>query len=132
METSVDCTSPYFKATHHLAHPPVPILHRSAVSMNTKYTVAAGVAKKKNPKSGRGELLKGYTVGSLAPPGAIASGTRISDVGTGYGISRRFGGKVNGKKVSESSEESAGGSNAALVFSVLSATVLLFANAAPQ
>ena len=108
------------------------VASRSAVSMNTKYTVAAGVAKKKNSKSGRGELLKGYTVGSLAPPGAIASGTRISDVGTGYGISRRFGGKINGKKVSESSEESAGGSNAALVFSVLSATVLLFANSAPQ
>ena len=103
------------------------------MSMNTKYTVAAGVAKKKNPKGGRGELLKGYTVGSLAPPGAIASGTRISDVGTTYGISSRFGGKVNGVKVSATDDEPAGNSNAAVVFSVLSATVLLFTNGAvPQ
>ena len=40
---------------------------RTEVSMSTKYTVAAGLAKKKNPNSGRSDILKGYTVGSRAP-----------------------------------------------------------------
>ena len=56
--------------------------------MNTKYTVAAGLAKKKNSKAGRGSLLKGYTVGSLAPPGSVSSGNIAK---FGYGIDNRFG-----------------------------------------
>ena len=39
---------------------------RTEVSMSTKYTVAAGLAKKKNPKTGDSSNLKGYTVGSRA------------------------------------------------------------------
>ena len=54
--------------------------------MNTKYTVAAGLAKKKNAKAGRGSLLKGYTVGSLAPPSSVSSGNKAV---FGYGIDNR-------------------------------------------
>ena len=52
---------------------------RTDVSMSTKYTVAAGLAKKKNPKSGRSDILKGYTVGSRAPDAAVSSGTTKSE-----------------------------------------------------
>ena len=48
---------------------------RTDVSMSTKYTVAAGIAKKKNPKTGDSSNLKGYTVGSRAPDMAKNSGT---------------------------------------------------------
>jgi len=46
-----------------------------AVEMSTQYTVAAGVAKKNNKKSGDPRSLMGYTVGSRAPAGAKSSGT---------------------------------------------------------
>ena len=52
---------------------------RTEVSMSTKYTVAAGLAKKKNPNSGRSDILKGYTVGSRAPDVAVSSGTTKSE-----------------------------------------------------
>ena len=52
---------------------------RTDVSMSTKYTVAAGLAKKKNPKSGDSASLKGYTVGSRAPDTAKNSGTTKSE-----------------------------------------------------
>ena len=52
---------------------------RTDVSMSTKYTVAAGLAKKKNPNSGRSDILKGYTVGSRAPDAAVSSGTTKSE-----------------------------------------------------
>jgi hypothetical protein len=52
---------------------------RTEVSMSTKYTVAAGLAKKKNPNSGRSDILKGYTVGSRAPDAAVSSGTTKSE-----------------------------------------------------
>merc|ERR1712021_44185 len=78
---------------------------RSTVSMNTQYSDPYAFQKKKNAKSGRGELLKGYTVGSLAPGVAVKSGTTISEMGTSYGISNRFGGKINGQKVTATDEE---------------------------
>ena len=53
--------------------------------MNTQYSDPYAFQKKKNAKSGRGELLKGYTVGSLAPGVAVKSGTTISEMGTSYG-----------------------------------------------
>ena len=53
--------------------------------MNTQYSDPYAFQKKKNAKSGRGSLLKGYTVGSLAPPIAVKSGTTISEMGTSYG-----------------------------------------------
>ena len=52
---------------------------RTDVSMSTKYTVAAGLAKKKNPKTGDSSNLKGYTVGSRAPDTAKNSGTTKSE-----------------------------------------------------
>lgn len=53
--------------------------------MNTQYSDPYAFQKKKNAKSGRGELLKGYTVGSMAPPMAVKSGSTISEMGTSYG-----------------------------------------------
>ena len=47
----------------------------SPIEMNTKYTVAAGLAKKKNPNSGTAASLKGYKVGMRAPNSAVRSGT---------------------------------------------------------
>jgi len=58
-------------ATMHVA----PRVSMPAVEMNTQYTVAAGIAKKKNKKSGDPRSLMGYTVGSRAPVGAKSSGT---------------------------------------------------------
>mmetsp|Transcript_11805 Transcript_11805/g.24008 ORF Transcript_11805/g.24008 Transcript_11805/m.24008 type:complete len:104 (-) Transcript_11805:237-548(-) len=55
------------------------VVARTDVSMNTKYTVAAGLAKKKNPKTGDSKSLWGYTVGSRAPDTARASGTTKSE-----------------------------------------------------
>jgi len=46
-----------------------------AIEMSTKYTVAAGLAKKKNPKTGDTSMLKGYKVGMRAPNVAKSSGT---------------------------------------------------------
>ena len=59
--------------------------------------------RKKNPMTGSTLNLKGYTVGSLAPPSAKNSGTRITDVGTGYGIDNRFGGNRRAAATSTSS-----------------------------
>ena len=53
--------------------------------MNTQYSDPYAFQKKKNAKSGRGELLKGYTVGSMAPPMAVKSGSTIAEMGTSYG-----------------------------------------------
>jgi len=47
---------------------------RTELSMSTKYTVAAGVAKKKG-KTGQSIDLKGYRVGGRAPNSAVKSGT---------------------------------------------------------
>ena len=66
---------------------------RPAVSMNTGYTDITQIGRKKNPNSGRSTALKGYTVGSFAPPLAKSSGSRITDMNTGYGIDNRWGGK---------------------------------------
>lgn len=114
---------------------PASAISRSAVSMNTKYTTLYGLAKKKDPNSGRSSSLKGYTVGSLAPSIAVKSGTTIRDVGTTYGVSRRSGGKVSvaAEKgyvadwaVAEGFKEGDKGSQAAVVFSALSVITLLF------
>ena len=109
---------------------PASAVSRSVVSMSTKYGDPYAAQKKKNPKSGRSEMLKGYTVGSLAPSIAVKSGTTISDVGTTYGISKRFGGKINGRKVSEM-DEAQKDNSAAVIFSALSIFLLLFGNS-PQ
>ena len=109
---------------------PASAVSRSTVSMNTQYSDPYAFQKKKNAKSGRGELLKGYTVGSLAPGVAVKSGTTISEMGTSYGISNRFGGKINGQKVTATDEEPKD-NNAAIVFSVLSIATLFFANGPP-
>jgi len=51
-----------------------------AISMSTQFTDPFVKAmKKKNPKTGSTTNLKGYTVGSRAPPMAIRSGTTIRD-----------------------------------------------------
>merc|ERR1711865_1230327 len=63
---------------------PASAVSRSTVSMNTQYSDPYAFQKKKNAKSGRGELLKGYTVGSLAPGVAVKSGTTVSQMGTSY------------------------------------------------
>ena len=56
--------------------------------MNTQYTVAAGLAKKKG-KTGDTAFLKGYTVGSRAPKVSVSSGTKEQ---FGYGIDNLYGG----------------------------------------
>ena len=58
------------------------VVRSSPVAMSTQYSVgrtgAFGAAdKKKNPKTGSSTNLKGYTVGSRAPPMAVSSGTTI-------------------------------------------------------
>jgi len=53
----------------------------SPVQMSTKYTVAAGLAKKKNPKTGDSASLKGYKVGMRAPNTAKSSGTTQAEQG---------------------------------------------------
>merc|ERR1719198_926159 len=63
----------------------------SAVQMNTQYTEAAGVAKKKNSLTGDSAQLKGYTVGSRAPKASVSSGSKAQ---FGYGIDNLYGGKV--------------------------------------
>merc|ERR1711892_767867 len=52
---------------------------RTEIIMNTRYTVAAGMAKKKNPKTGDSKSLWGYSVGSRAPDTAKSSGTTQSE-----------------------------------------------------
>jgi len=65
----------------------------TAVQMNTQYTVAAGIAKKKG-KTGSSDALKGYTVGSRAPKASVSSGTKQV---FGYGIDNLYGGGVQKK-----------------------------------
>lgn len=79
----LSCAQPL--ARHSMQASPDPQSRRSTVSMNTQYSDPYAFQKKKNAKSGRGELLKGYTVGSLAPGVAVKSGTTISEMGTSYG-----------------------------------------------
>mmetsp|Transcript_4954 Transcript_4954/g.8267 ORF Transcript_4954/g.8267 Transcript_4954/m.8267 type:complete len:133 (-) Transcript_4954:276-674(-) len=105
---------------------PVGVATRAAaITMNTQYTVEAGLAKKKNPKAGRGALLKGYTVGSLAPPSAVSSGTRISDVGTSYGIGSRFGYQPGKKSAPSSAPAESKSANPALLFSLVSVAAVV-------
>ena len=60
------------------------------VSMSTKYgDPAVKGMKKKNPATGSTLGLKGYTVGSRAPPISKASGTKAQ---FGYGIDNLYGG----------------------------------------
>ena len=102
------------------------VASRPAVTMMSGYTDISQIGKKKNPKSGRSDLLKGYTVGSFAPPMAKSSGTRITDMGTGYGIDNRWGGKQRAKAQKQpASKSSSGDVNPVLLFSVASALALL-------
>jgi hypothetical protein len=80
-------------AQEYYAVAPAPeFLGRAAVVMNTNYgDPAVANYVKKNKKSGRSSLLKGYTTGSRAPPTAIRSGT-VNQYG--YGIQNLYGGKV--------------------------------------
>ena len=102
------------------------------VQMSTAFSDPAVKAmKKKNAKTGSSAVLKGYTVGSLAPLASVSSGNKAV---FGYGIDNRFGGKA---KVSNSSPTSASGggkitlANAQGVGSLLSFTaVLLFIGSA--
>ena len=55
------------------------VMARTDISMNTKYTVTAGMAKKKNPKTGDSKNLWGYKVGTRAPDTARSSGTTKSE-----------------------------------------------------
>jgi len=65
------------------------------VEMNTQYGDPNVLAmKKKNPKTGSSTMLKGYTVGSRAPPVARNSGTTAS---FGYGINNLYGGGQKSK-----------------------------------
>ena len=108
-----------------LMHSRLPCLaRRPAVTMNTGYTDISQIGRKKNPNSGRSTALKGYTVGSFAPPGAKSSGTRITDMGTGYGIGNRFGGASRAKGSSANVVDDArsgvtGGVNPAILLLVL-------------
>ena len=104
--------------------------------MNEAYgDPAVEAMRKKNRNTGNPLRLKGYTVGSLAPPGAVNSGNIAT---FGYGIDNRFGGKA---KVAKSSPASASGAatgggkitlaNAQGIGSLLSFTaVLLFVGSA--
>merc|ERR1719502_860533 len=83
--------------------------------------VAPGAAVAK-PKKGiaTAARLKGYTVGSLAPPGSVSSGTIAQ---YGYGIDNRYGGRAKAMKspAAASSGESKG--NVAVVSGILVAAV---------
>jgi len=67
------------------------VVRSSPVAMSTQYTVAAGLAKKKNPKTGSSANLMGYKVGDRAPDSAKNSGTtkagqKLWDMLTGKGV----------------------------------------------
>lgn len=63
--------------------------------MNTNYgDPFVKAMKKKDPKTGSSGQLKGYTVGSLAPPSSVSSGNKAV---FGYGIDNRYGGKAKVK-----------------------------------
>ena len=65
------------------------------VEMNTQYGDPNVLAmKKKNPKTGSSTMLKGYRVGSRAPPVAVRSGTTAA---FGYGINNLYGGGQKSK-----------------------------------
>jgi len=68
------------------------MVRSSPLEMSTKYTVAAGLAKKKNPKTGDSSNLKGYKVGARAPDVAKNSGTTASEQSLWNKV---FGGKGN-------------------------------------
>ena len=105
------------------------VASRPVVTMNTGYTDISQIGRKKNPNSGRSDGLKGYTVGSFAPPLAKKSGSRISDMNTGYGIDNRWGGKSRAQKTPAASKSSGGQVDPAVVFTVVSALALLAGNA---
>lgn len=104
---------------------PVTSAQRAAVSMNTNYgDPLVKAMKKKDPKTGSSLGLKGYTVGSLAPPGSKNSGNKAV---FGYGIDNRYGGKAKAKAdVPEPPATKLGLPLAAI------ATLLLVAGAAPN
>jgi hypothetical protein len=73
------------------AAPAAPLPGRAIVIMNTKYGDPKVLSyRKADPKTGSTKGLFGYTVGSRAPPRAIASGERAE---YGYGIDNLYGGK---------------------------------------
>jgi len=72
---------------------------RASLEMNTKYDkrVYAAIGRKKDPNTGDSNNLKGYTVGSRAPPRAISSGTVNK---FGYGIGNLYGGDKKAGRLS--------------------------------
>jgi len=64
-----------FSAPTSLVQSSAVVVRSSPLEMSTKYTVAAGLAKKKNPKTGSTTNLMGYKVGDRAPDVAKNSGT---------------------------------------------------------
>jgi hypothetical protein len=73
---------------------------RADVEMNTKYqkSIFDAVGRKKDKSTGDSANLKGYTVGSRAPPRARASGETVNPK-FGYGIDNLYGGKKNVQQV---------------------------------
>ena len=69
--------------------------------MNAYGDPAVAKYKKKNPMTGSSLNLKGYTVGSRAPPMAVSSGSKAR---FGYGIDNLYGGKSKGKSAAASAE----------------------------
>jgi len=72
--------------------PSTQFLGRADLVMNTNYgdPNVKKMYTKKDPRTGSTKGLKGYTVGSRAPPIARASGTTAK---FGYGIDNLYGGK---------------------------------------
>merc|ERR1719261_1947475 len=80
-------------AEYYAYEPATQFLQRADVVMSTQYgDPAVRAYKKKDPRTGSTLGLKGYTVGSRAPPIARASGTTAQ---YGYGIDNLYGGKKN-------------------------------------
>jgi len=88
------------------AYEPAPqfLARAGDVQMNTQYQpgVFAAIGRKKDPRTGQTKNLKGYTVGSRAPPMSRSSGTKAQ---YGYGISNLYGGQ---KVVAATSERPEG------------------------
>ena len=105
-------------------------LHRASCDVHSAPTIRMAardvdpVWQKKKTKGADSTRLKGYTVGSLAPPGSVSSGNIAV---YGYGIDNRYGGNKGKKKAasvsSGSSTSSSGGQQGAGLFLALALAV---------
>jgi hypothetical protein len=97
-------------ADYYAVAPATEFLGRAVVVMNTQYgDPAVANYVKRDKKSGRSNLLKGYTVGSRAPTTSIRSGTTAV---RGYGISNLYGGGRKTQTVRGASNTLLGGAGA--------------------